>query len=93
MIRLSVVFAGCVALCLAARAAARRRSRRELQRADIKALQRAIEDLAATFGDRYPHGKEFLKQAADYEKEAAAIERRLARGRSPSSLPSRRRPW
>ena len=62
----------------------------ELQRADIKALQRAIEDLAATFGDRYPQGKEFLKQAADYQKQAAAIESPCA-GAMPRRLRTLRR--
>jgi len=72
-IRLSVVFAVGFSLYLAARPAVAGPGE-ELKRANIKSLQRAIEDLAATFGDRYPRGKEFLKQAADYEKEVSAIE-------------------
>jgi len=53
---------------------------RELRAANIQALQRAIEDLAVTFGGRYPRGKEFLEQAADYGKEAATIEAGLREG-------------
>ncbi len=80
MIRLSVVLAGCCFLWLAARAAGAADPAQELRRADIKALQRAIEDLTATFGDRYPHGKEFLERAADCEKQAATIESALRGG-------------
>ena len=79
-IRLSVVIAGCSTLGLAAQRPSPPIPSQELQRANIKALQRAIEDLAANFGDRYPRGKEFLKQAADYEKEASAIETALQTG-------------
>ena len=85
-IRWIVVIAGCFVLGLAARAAVAARPAagvdpaRELQRADIKALRRAIEDLAATFGDRYPRGKDLLKQAADCEKEASAFESALRTG-------------
>ena len=66
-IRWSVVIATCFALGLAPRAAIAAQPAagvdpaQELQRADIKALRRAIEDLAATFGDRYPRGKDFLE--------------------------------
>ena len=70
----------CSALGLAARAALAADPSQELQRANIKALQRAIADLAANFGDRYLRGKEFLKQANDYEKEASAIEIALKKG-------------
>jgi len=79
VIRSGVVFAGCFSLCLAARPAIAG-PHEELKRSNIKALQRAIEDLAATFGDRYPRSKEFLKQAADYEKDVSTMDTALRGG-------------
>ena len=80
VIRSSVVFAGSLSLCFAAHAARAADPAQELRRADVQALQRAVEDLVATFGDRYPHGREFLKQAADCEKKVAEAEAALRKG-------------
>jgi formylglycine-generating enzyme required for sulfatase activity len=77
--RLTLVLTASSCLLLAVRPAAADLAQ-DLQRANIKALQRAIEDLVATFGDRYGHGREFLKQAADYEKQATAIEASVRAG-------------
>jgi len=42
------------------------------QTADLYALRVAIEDLTATFGNRYPHGKAFAERLATLEQRAAA---------------------
>jgi len=80
VIRLGVVLAIGFSLATVAQAAVGGDSAQNLRAANVKALQRAIEDLAVTFGDRYPRGREFLKQAAEYEKEATAIEAGLRAG-------------
>ncbi|MGA2254909.1 MAG: hypothetical protein ABSG53_09620 [Thermoguttaceae bacterium] len=73
-VRLCAAFAVCFSFAFAVRTAIATDPAQELQRANINALQRAIGDLATTFGDRYPRGKEFLQQAAACEKEASTIE-------------------
>ena len=73
LFRWTLLLAVC-SFCCPPRPAAAAAPLKELQAADLKALQRGIEDLAATFGDRYPRGKEFLKQAVRLEKEQTAIE-------------------
>ena len=64
---------GVLGCCLTTGLAVAASPAQELEKANLKALQRGIEDLIATFGDRYAGGKEFLKQAADLETGAAAI--------------------
>jgi hypothetical protein len=39
---------------------------------DISALRRALEDLTATFGERYPQGKAFAERLVDLERRAAS---------------------
>jgi len=43
------------------------------------ALQQAIQDLTKTFPNKYPHGKEFLRQLAEYEKQLSEINKTLAK--------------
>jgi len=52
----------------------------DLNRADIKALQRGIQDLTTTFGDRYPHGPQWLRSAESLAQEVAAAEAALKAG-------------
>ena len=77
MIRWSVLFAGCFSLSFAAQAVLAADPAQELQRADIKALQRAIEDLAATYGDGYPRG------ARSFSSKPPTMKRKRKRLRPP----------
>ena len=70
-VRLSVAVIACCSFILAASATVAASPAEKLQQANASALQRAIKDLVATFGDRYPHGKQYLSQAAAYAKESA----------------------
>jgi len=52
----------------------------ELRRLDARALRMGVEDLIATFGDRYPRGQEYLKRLADLEGRVREVELALAGG-------------
>jgi len=52
----------------------------EAKQINLLALRRAIEDLTATFPDRYRGGPEFLRRLDELEKQVAAMEMDLARG-------------
>ncbi len=80
LIRMIVVFVGCCYLCLATRAVLAASPAEALAKANAKALQLGVEDLVATFGDHYAHGKEYLERANGYAKQSAKIEAALHKG-------------
>ena len=51
-----------------------------LQHIKAEAITMAIEDLTKSFPDKYPHGAEFTRRAADYAAKLAAIREKLEGG-------------
>jgi formylglycine-generating enzyme required for sulfatase activity len=51
-----------------------------VKEANVAALRMAVEDLIATFGDRYRNGKKYLQQVADIEKALPEIEAKAKGG-------------
>ena len=45
----------------------------ELKAVNLKALRLAVEDLTATFGTRYAHGRDYLKQLAKLDQRKKAV--------------------
>ncbi len=57
----------------------------ELRQIDIEALRLAITDLSASFGSRYPHGRQYLARLADLERQIGELELLLAQADSKAS--------